>query len=63
MGDPFLRLTEHRKLKRLLNTVRGFNSMKTAYTSKGFELVYMSKKGRVNAWKCGQGHRRRTLFC
>ena len=46
----------HGKLKRLINPVRGFKSMKTAYaTIKGFELMYMFKKGQMNAWKSGQG--------
>ena len=47
---------DHGKLKRLINPVRGFKSMKTAYaTIKGFELMYMFKKGQMNAWKSGQG--------
>ena len=47
---------DHGKLKRLINPVRGFKSMKTAYaTIKGFGLMYMFKKGQMNAWKSGQG--------
>ena len=47
---------DHGKLKRLINPVRGFKSMKTAYaTIKGFEVMYMFKKGQMNAWKYGQG--------
>ncbi|KTD68651.1 transposase [Legionella steelei] len=37
------------KLKRLINPVRGFQSMKTAYaTIKGFEIMRMFKKGQFN---------------
>jgi transposase-like protein len=47
---------DHGKLKRLINPVRGFKSMKTAYaTIKGFELVRMFKKGQLDIWKLGQG--------
>ena len=47
---------EHGKLKRLINPVRSFKSMKTAYaTIKGFELMRMFKKGQMDAWKYGQG--------
>ena len=47
---------DHGKLKRLINPVRGFKSMKTTYaTIKGLELMYMFKKGQMNAWKPGQG--------
>jgi IS6 family transposase len=39
---------DHGKLKRLINPVRGFQSMKTAYaTIKGFEVMYMFKKGQL----------------
>ena len=49
---------DHGKLKRLINPVRGFKSMKTAYaTIKGFELMRMFKKekGQLDIWKLGQG--------
>ena len=47
---------DHGKLKRLINPVRGFKSMKTAYaTLKGFELMRMFKKGQLDMWKYGQG--------
>jgi len=47
---------DHGKLKQLINPVRGFKSMKTAYaTIKGFELMHMFKKGQMEAWKYGQG--------
>jgi IS6 family transposase len=47
---------DHGKLKCLINPVRGFKSMKTAYaTIKGFELMRMSKKGQLDIWKSGQG--------
>ncbi len=47
---------DHGKLKRLINPVRGFQSMKTAYaTIKGFEVMYMFKKGQFNLWQYGQG--------
>jgi transposase-like protein len=40
----------------LINPVRGFKSMKTAYaTLKGFELMRMFKKGQLDMWKYGQG--------
>ena len=46
---------DHGKLKRLINPVRGFKSMKTAYaTLKGFELMRMFKKGQLDMWKYGQ---------
>jgi len=39
----------HGKLKRLINPVRGFQSMKTAYaTIKGFEVMYMFEKVNSN---------------
>ena len=42
---------DHGKLKRLINPVRGVQSMKTAYaTIKGFEVMYMFKKVNSN---CG----------
>jgi len=47
---------DHGKLKRLINPVRGFQSMKTAYaTIKGFEVMYMFKKGQFKLWQYGQG--------
>ena len=45
---------DHGKLKRLINPVRGFQSMKTAYaTIKGFEVMRMFKKGQFNCWMYG----------
>ena len=42
---------DHGKLKRLINPVRGFQSMKTAYAPiKGFEVMRMFKKGQFNCW-------------
>ncbi|MEO8767312.1 MAG: IS6 family transposase [Nitrosospira sp.] len=47
---------DHGKLKRLINPVRGFKSMKTAYVPiKDFELMRMFKKGQMDIWKSGQG--------
>jgi len=47
---------DHGKLKRLINPVRGFKSLKTAYaTIKGFEVMRMFRKGQMNAWINGQG--------
>src|SRR3989338_4210135 len=46
--------TDHGKLKRLINPVRGFQSMKTACaTIKGFEVMRMFKKGQFNVWMVG----------
>ena len=46
--------TDHGKLKRLINPVRGLHSMKTAYaTIKGFEVMRMFKKGQFNRWMYG----------
>ena len=45
---------DHGKLKRLINPVRGFQSMKTAYaTIRGFEIMRMFKKGQFNIWMYG----------
>ncbi len=39
---------DHGKLKRLINPVRGFKSLKTAYaTIKGFEVMHMFRKGQL----------------
>ena len=47
---------DHGKLERLINLVRGFKTMKTAYAKiKGFELMRMFKKGQMDAWKYVQG--------
>ena len=47
---------DHGKLKRLINPVRGFKSMKTAYaTIKGFEVMHMFKKGQFTLWQNEQG--------
>ncbi|ARB92655.1 IS6 family transposase [Legionella longbeachae] len=46
--------TDHGKLKRLINPVRGFQSMKTAYaTIRGVEIMHMFKKGQFNIWMYG----------
>ena len=45
---------DHGKLKRLINPVRGFQSMKTAYaTIRGFEMMRMFKKGQFKIWMYG----------
>ena len=45
---------DHGKLKQLINPVRGFQSMKTAYaTIKGFEIMRMFKKGQFDIWLYG----------
>jgi transposase-like protein len=45
---------DHGKLKQLINPVRGFQSMKTAYaTIQGFEVMRMFKKGQFNIWMYG----------
>nr|WP_322790926.1 DDE-type integrase/transposase/recombinase [Legionella lytica] len=45
---------DHGKLKCLINPVRGFQSMKTAYaTIRGFEIMRMLKKGQFNIWMYG----------
>lgn len=47
---------DHGKLKRLINPVREFQSMKTVYaTIKGFEMMCMFKKGQFKLWQYGQG--------
>ncbi len=47
---------DHGKLKMLINPVRGFKSMKTAYaTIKGFEVMRIFKKGKMDIWKRGDG--------
>ena len=44
------------QLKRRINPVRGFQSMKTAYaTMKDFEVMCMFKKGPFKCWQYGQG--------
>ena len=49
---------DHGKLKRLINPVRGFKSMETAYaTIKGFEVMRLFRKGQMNAWLYGQDDR------
>ncbi|WP_131783920.1 IS6 family transposase [Legionella gresilensis] len=46
--------SDHGKLKRLINPVLGFQSMKTAYaTIKGFEVLGMFRKGQFNKWMVG----------
>jgi IS6 family transposase len=45
---------DHGKLKQLINPVRGFQSMKTAYAAiQGFEVMRMFKKGQFNIWMYG----------
>jgi len=47
---------DHGKLKRLINPVRGFKSLKTAYaTIKGFEVMRAFKKGQMNCWQYEKG--------
>lgn len=42
----------HGKLKQLINPVRGFKSLKTAYaTIKGFEVMRIFRKGKMEVWK------------
>ncbi len=44
------------KLKRLINSVRGFQSKQTAYaTIRGFEVMRMFRKSQMDLWYCGQG--------
>lgn len=44
----------HGKLKQLIRSVRGFKSLKTAYTTiKGFEAVRALKKGQAAIWQYG----------
>ena len=46
---------DHGKLKRLINPVRGFQSLKMAYaTIKGFEVMRAFKKGQTNPWLYGK---------
>ncbi|WP_131756934.1 IS6 family transposase [Fluoribacter gormanii] len=46
---------DHGTLKRLINPVRGFQSMKMAYAMiKGFEIMRMFKKGQFNIWMYGE---------
>ncbi len=45
---------DHGKLKRLINPVRGFQSMKTAFaTIKSFEIMRIFKKGQFKIWRYG----------
>ncbi len=47
---------DHGKLKRLINPVRGFQSLKTAFaTIRGFEVMRMFRKGQFNMWLYGRG--------
>ncbi|SFQ14626.1 Transposase (or an inactivated derivative) [Nitrosomonas cryotolerans] len=47
---------DHGKLKQLINPVRGFKSLKTAYAMiKGFEIMRMFKEGQMDNWKYRQG--------
>ena len=46
----------YRHLMPYTKLILGFKSMKTAYaTIKGFEVMRMFKKGRLDIWKYGQG--------
>lgn len=48
--------SDHGKLKRLINPVRGFQSLKTAFaTIRGFEVMRMFRKGQLNFWLYGRG--------
>ena len=48
--------SDHGKLKHLINLVRGFQSMKTAYaTIKGFEVMRIFRKGQFNFLLYGRG--------
>lgn len=48
--------SDHGKLKRLINMVRGFQSKRTAYaTIKGFEIMRMFRKGQLDIWCYGKG--------
>ncbi|PKF48877.1 IS6 family transposase [Enterovibrio nigricans] len=48
--------SDHGKLKRLINMVRGFQSKRTAYaTIKGFEIMRMFRKGQLDIWCYGRG--------
>ncbi|MCL1127821.1 transposase, partial [Shewanella surugensis] len=48
--------SDHGKLKRLINPVRGFQSLKTAFaTIRGFEVMRMFPKGQLNFWLYGRG--------
>ncbi|PSW18023.1 IS6 family transposase [Photobacterium sanctipauli] len=48
--------SDHGKLKRLINPVRGFQSMKTAFaTIRGFEVMRMFRKGQFAHWLYGRG--------
>jgi transposase-like protein len=43
--------SDHGKLKLLLNPVRGFKTMKTAFaTLRGFELMRIFRKGQLKSW-------------
>ncbi len=47
---------DHGKLKRLINPVRGFQSLKTAFaTIRGFEVMRMFRKGQFDIWLHGRG--------
>lgn len=47
---------DHGKLKQLINPVRGFKSLKTAYaTIKGFEVMRIFRKGKMDIWAYGMG--------
>ncbi len=46
--------SDHGKLKRLINPVLGFHSIKTAYaTIKSFEIMRVFRKGQFNKWMYG----------
>ena len=49
---------DHGKLKRLIHPVRGFKTLKTAYsTIKGFEVMRMFRKGQFRAWERFPGYK------
>ena len=47
---------DHGKLKQRIRPVRGFKSLKTAYTTiKGFEVMHVLRKGKAVPWQYGGG--------
>jgi transposase-like protein len=43
---------DHGALKRVMRPTRGFQSMKTAATLTGFEIMRMIRRGHYNKWGC-----------
>lgn len=55
--------SDHGKLKRLINPVKGFQSMITAYASiKWFEVMRMFKKGQFHMWMYGNRKQIREIM-